>query len=242
LLRAKDSPRKRKFVALANSQSLIHFHFIPDYELRWRALTALQVLGPQGKGAIPTLTELLDEPLAAENALLALLRMPGPEIVQSLARALTNENKNVRMNAASRLALLGSVAASAGPALIRSLRDKDEFVRGVKAGALGDVGADTVFAVPVLIRCLEHPSPVVRQHSAIALLRLGTQAKAAVPALQKALKDSDSAVRLFARSALEKIVSESEPKVSLDEPPQFHLDEHCDGYRGCRVRECGCTV
>ena len=60
MMRCKDSPFRKKMVALCSKQSFIKFNFRPPADtLQWRGALGIYVLGPAGKAAIPELINLL---------------------------------------------------------------------------------------------------------------------------------------------------------------------------------------
>ena len=96
------------------------------------AAFAFQILGEKGKGAIPFLIQLIDDPqtppeIAARAT--RILRYLGPEAVAALTLQLANRDALVRSFAASGLQTLGTNARSAVPALVQCLKDENFTVR-----------------------------------------------------------------------------------------------------------------
>ncbi|MBM3242164.1 HEAT repeat domain-containing protein [Candidatus Poribacteria bacterium] len=152
----------------------------------------------------------------------------GEPAVPLLIEALSDENWQVRLNAAVALGQIGDSAAvpaliaalndeawevranatvalgkmgqTVVPALIAALKDQDAPVRRNAARALGDIGDPT--AVPALIEILNDEDGEVRGSAAVALGEMGP---VAVPALAAALKDENEAVGAMATWALQLI-------------------------------------
>jgi HEAT repeat protein len=142
----------------------------------------------------------------------------GRAVVPALARALTDDDDQVRVNAALALFKIGPDAGEAVPALIGALRDKDNRVRMDAAMALFKIGPDAREAVPALIaamQAVENKTSVmnigvsIRAEAAQALGRIGPDARAAVPALTVALRDDDPVMRTAATEALRRIDPEA---------------------------------
>jgi len=112
----------------------------------------------------------------------------GKGAVAPLARALDDEDSNVR--AAATLALC-DMSRPAIPALIKALKNKDPFVRYRVPPALGEFGPAAKDAVPALCRVLDDRTEhtIMRLTAALALGMIGPAAKDAVPALVRALSD-----------------------------------------------------
>jgi HEAT repeat protein len=122
--------------------------------------------------------------------------------VQDLIRALKEQNRDVRKNAAVAIEKIGPAAKAAVPALIVALKDPDDDVRHYAAEALGRIGGEARDAVEALGEALQDKSKDVRQSAAWALGKIGTEAKGAAPALIETLKDQDKDVRLTAAWSL----------------------------------------
>jgi len=120
-----------------------------------------------------------------------------PSAVEPLARALRDENNDVRCQASGALAKFGRGAVEP---LTTVLADPDPDVRVVAAGVLGDIGDASV--VEPLIGTLRDANDDVRGAAGGALIRAGN---AAVDPLIGATKDSDRNVRLYAAGALKYI-------------------------------------
>jgi len=150
---------------------------------------------------------------------------------KALIERLTDDNSEVRKDAAEQLAALGPKARAAVPALIRGLSDDlDDYVRWSMLEALADIGpaaADAIDAIFPLLgdedlmeeaaaslariggngvkklgEALGDPDAEIRRVAARALAECGTGARAAMPALLGALQDRDDHTRLAATETL----------------------------------------
>jgi hypothetical protein len=98
---------RQRIRALLSRQSVIKLHPFRPSDERGQALAALDALGPNAKAAVPALEGLLRERPPDHRALLVLARI-GPEAVPTLTRALTNEEKVIRLGARSCLEMMRS--------------------------------------------------------------------------------------------------------------------------------------
>jgi HEAT repeat protein len=89
--------------------------------------------------------------------------------VPSLVEALEDADPQVRGDAATQLALLGSGASEAVPALTQALQDPSSVVRANAAWALEKVGVEAMEAVPTLILTLGDEDGWVRTKASDAL-------------------------------------------------------------------------
>lgn len=120
-----------------------------------------------------------------------------PAAVDPLARALQDENDDIRCQASGAIVKFGAGAAEP---LRRMLTDPNPDTRILAAGVLGDSGETS--AVEPLITALRDENDDVRGAAAGALMRMGG---AAVEPLVAATKDADRNVRLYAAGALKYI-------------------------------------
>ena len=120
-----------------------------------------------------------------------------PAAVEPLARALGDENDDLRCQASGALVKFGRGVVEP---LAKMLADPDPEVRIVAAGVLGDTGEAS--AVDPLIGALRDGNSDVRGAAGGALFRIGD---AAVEPLIAATKDTDRNVRLYAAGALKYI-------------------------------------
>ncbi len=156
--------------------------------------------------------------------------------VADVARELDDEHENTALNAAYRLARIGTPAI---PTLSNFLDDESESVRrnaayGLSAiGApavpglverlghdaaqavqiLADIGGGAEEAVPRLVDTLEDEDPEVRRWSAEALGNVALAEPAVVSGLKKQMKDTDGDVRRTAALALARLGPAAESAV-----------------------------
>ncbi|AFY52767.1 HEAT repeat-containing protein [Rivularia sp. PCC 7116] len=144
-------------------------------------------------------------------------------VIPALIKALQDENKQVRSNAALSLGEIekSNPSPSIVTALSKALKDENATVRYSAAYALGKVakGGYRAYkkiyqAVPALIQVLQDENAQVRSRAALVLNQikeiekpiLQKQAKAVakeIPALNQALSHKDAQVRRYAAKALE---------------------------------------
>jgi HEAT repeat protein len=134
----------------------------------------------------------------------------GANGVPVLAKALTDENANVRAGAALALGYMGfdvpdarPGVQAAVPAVVGLLKDKESLVRKSAASSLRLIGNKEEATVKALIDALADPDRDVRYCSADAIPSIGPAATPAVPSLIKLLKDQgDEGIRKSAARAL----------------------------------------
>jgi len=159
-------------------------------ESRTKALDQLEELGPLAKAAIPVLIDTLTDSdkeirRKARNALASM----GECAVESLVRALSHKNSDVRYEAGFALELIGPKAKAAIPTLIRTFQfDEYSSVRVISAWALGKINDPKV--IPLLIHAMKTDEDVmVRRASASALGLFRSEVKTVVPVLLDAMQD-----------------------------------------------------
>lgn len=96
---------KLELQALLNKQSLVKFDIGRPANRRSQALAALDALGPEAKAGVPALEELLHENPPDHRAVLVIARL-GPDAAPALTRALTNDQKVIRLGARACLEML----------------------------------------------------------------------------------------------------------------------------------------
>ena len=94
----KESRWRQSLRTLLSKQSLIKITIPRPPDTRGEALAALDALGPIGKDAVPALEDLLHENPPDHRALIVLAGI-GPEAIPTLTRALTNNEKAIRLGA-----------------------------------------------------------------------------------------------------------------------------------------------
>lgn len=127
-----------------------------------------------------------------------LLEMKAEESFDALVEALSNRNKNIRLNAAKILGFIGNSAAI--EPLINTLRDHNKLVRREASTALARFGQD---AVDPLINILDDDDWKVRGAAAWALGNLKDEK--AIEPLEKLLDDESGFVKAGAKNAIQNI-------------------------------------
>lgn len=140
------------------------------------------------------------------------LRPLRDDAVVALARALSDDDPAMRLNAARMLWQLGSPhgiddldpidITAARDALVAVLRDDDRDVRAAAAIALGAMQRDAMPAVPALIDALQDEWDGVRGQACHALRSIGPQAASAPLVLDALARDPVAHVRQCADVAL----------------------------------------
>jgi len=174
-----------------------------DSELRMATIEALSRFGPEAGAAVPLVIGALADscPPVAQRAVQSVPAF-GSAAVPGLIETLKHPSRQVRLNAAEALGLIGPDAQAAVPALIEALADVDTATGFYAEEPLERIGPA---AVNHLIAALRDDRAVVRGAAARILGRLGGDAKPAVGALTAALKDPDEFVRSQAAYALANI-------------------------------------
>lgn len=123
--------------------------------------------------------------------------------VPDLARALGDENNDVRSAAGW---ALGQIGPAAIPYLREALKNDNPQVRSGAAYALGYMGPVAEDAVPALLQTMKDEDQVVRIDAILALDKMQASSRAVVKALIRVLdEDNDDFVRLSAARVLNKI-------------------------------------
>jgi len=152
-----------------------------DYEsivLRQTIIDSLALAGPLAAGAVP-----------------------------ALARALEDDNANVRRKACDTLGALGPRAEGGMDSLFeRLILDEDDAVKDAAANSLAQIGQP---AVAMLFDLLERGGPDLQWRAARAIGQTGTAAKSVVPRLKRAFGNSSIHVRIEAVDAVWKISRDS---------------------------------
>ena len=174
-------------------------------EIRMQAVRCLGKLGPDGKSALPVLTQHIkngDPPLRlpAFTAMIAI----GPEVkdVPMLAESLKAADPEFRRLAAEALAKLGPLAKPAIPALLENLKSKDKSLRLVAMRGLEIIGKEAKDAITPLTELMQDADSEVAIAAAIALTKVGGDAKETIPFLRKALRTGSSELKKRAAQGL----------------------------------------
>jgi len=168
-----------------------------DYDrerLRAKAVEALSYLAPASTGVYPYLDKQLNDKMArgpAREASLAVLSL-GDKAASLFAKALGDEDPEVRRQAARYLGQFRLPRKEIARALVRALQDEDHRVRTEAALALGEtaythgsMGVPPSDVVPSLIQLVatdQHFGPVVASQKALG--DIGAAARKAIPVLR----------------------------------------------------------
>lgn len=218
-LRAKDSNFELLMIGLKRRQG-ITFGFRTADERRWQAVREFSRFSV---GAIPVVTNLLDDPALAVQAT-QILSGTGLAGAVPLIRALNHTNASVRMYAVAGLDSLyvnsvrfNNLVRSPGwsghfptnvavAAIVKLLKDESPNACASAAFTLGSMREQPESVIPALTECLaETTDSQVRQAAAEALGKYGRRAIAAVSRLKQLVDDSDPAVRTAPDRALKRI-------------------------------------
>jgi hypothetical protein len=156
---------------------------------------------------------LVDPGEQHRQAIVDQLRLLGTKSVPALIDALSDQDVQMRRNAA--LVLIALAASyevkpqvdirEAIPALIKATDDVDTDVRAWAAHALAEIGPDAAPAIPALLILLKDTQEGPRNTSCMALGNMGSAAATALPMLHEALHDPSQDVRRFAQRAIDSI-------------------------------------
>jgi HEAT repeat protein len=163
-----------------------------DYYTASEIKQAIEIMGIS---VIPLILEDLNDhrPVVRKFCVSLVGEIAGVKVLDSLVKALSDKDYEVRATAASALGKIGKLANNAVPSLIKALQDPDPDVRSSASLAIGMIGHDQ--AVPFLISVLHDPNDQVRAAAIESLGELGTGAKDAIKELINCLQDSDDRVR-----------------------------------------------
>ncbi|MDB6109074.1 MAG: repeat protein [Pedosphaera sp.] len=195
-LQSRDSRLKLKLEELAYKQSVVQFRFNYAEDARRKAVLAFRILGPEARGAVPELSEMLNDPELSSDAGEALAGI-GREGVPALIGGLTNLDWRVRAAVLPPLSALGTNAEPALPVIIAALEDTIPEVRLGAFRTLGSAGQNQPeLVLPVLIEKFHSGDAAMRRYSLAALARFGTNHMAEVmPVLLEGLADQDGFVQ-----------------------------------------------
>ena len=172
-----------------------------------RAFSALEILGPSAREAMPELIAQFQQAELSPWAADAIMRVDPEAAMGVLAEALSHTNKTVREVAADRLGF-SNVATNADPiipALLRALKDSDPQVRIGVAFALGRFRKSPNVVVPALIWQLSDTNIYCRLYALDALAEFGNHARAAAPAIQQCISETNAHYRARAVAALVRV-------------------------------------
>ncbi len=186
-LRAKDSPVTLELLTLAGKQHFITIHHLPAANRNQVAADAFELLGAEGKAAVPALVEIFDEKISPASRYYAAVSLAwfGPAAKAagpSFARAAGETNMTgyygmlLRHHAILSLASIHAEPGIAIPVLNAGLSDDDWQIRLDCISALGSFEDAAKPAVSNLFGLLRDPEPPVRQAAAIIIKRIDPEA------------------------------------------------------------------
>jgi RNA polymerase sigma factor (sigma-70 family) len=196
----------------------------PPSTRRYRAMLALDALGPAAKPLLPQLAECLQGANCPKEAAMALAAI-GPEGCDVLTKSIVS---TTNFAAACSIWALGARRAG-GPDTVAALEHiltsgEPPFQDAQAAWALAQIGQDRDQLVPMFIDGLKSKREDMRWACALALGELGPDACDAVPALVEALQDKEASVRRDAAQALQEIDPAAAARAGVSEPiAQRHI-------------------
>ena len=134
------------------------------------------------------------------------------EAIPVLMAALQEKDIDLRMQAASTLALRRPNIKELAPVFMEGLKSKSAGVRQQALQGLQLVGPGAQAAAPELLDIMQNdPDPRLKEHAMHALQSVGGDAKEVLPALKKMLNSDDASVRLVAVQVVWKFGSNALP-------------------------------
>lgn len=122
--------------------------------------------------------------------------------VVPLRTLLRDENREVRIRAASAIQALGTEAASAVGELFEMAREEDDGLQAAAAEALGQIGGPPHETITALLGLLTPPAPLVLVSAIRSLGKLGHEAAYAVPSIIPFLQHENEEIRKAAAEAI----------------------------------------
>jgi HEAT repeat protein len=175
----------------------------------------------KGKPTSFWIKKLQHKDVAARKEAVQALTVIGPEAsaaVHALARALDDDETEIRLGALTALGAIGPGARDAVPAVMQAARDDDDSYRAVALRALGGIGPVDEAVLPTLVKELLTPRDSPASKACLAALeslkQIGPGASPALPDLTKALRSSDARVRSAMIPILAAIGGEGVPAVA----------------------------
>lgn len=187
---------------------------------------AWEILGTNGKSAIPVLAALINQPQITRDdysvwtACAKAISFLGPDAIIPILTAATNLHGNHEMwELLSNMGNLGPAGAPAIPAIIQWADEPDDWVREGVVNALGGIGQRPDLCIPVLMKILERPgNGMVRRDAATSLGAFAKDSNIVLPELIKLLKDPDWEAREGAVSGLGRITDRPDVVIPLIVP------------------------
>lgn len=127
------------------------------------------------------------------------------ELLVPLIGALSDKDRQVRIEAAKALGIYEGEGAVALPSLKEALKDKDGHVRTFAALALWRIDRQVKVGLPILMTALKNDDGDLRRVALLSLATMKSQARPALPGILELLKDEEEEVRAAAARALANI-------------------------------------
>jgi HEAT repeat protein len=184
----------------------------PVKYVRWQAADALGKIGIGSKSVIKGLLDrLLDDEEDVRSASARSLSMVHPEVVRSLAKALTHADPQLRGGAAQALGEMGEIGVKALPALKKALKDPNLDVRARVARTLGELAPFDAHVLDALVLALEDDHLAVRREAAEAICQPGHNFETVSTLYLQLLNDTDPEIRTLGSLALSDLGEQSIP-------------------------------
>jgi HEAT repeat protein len=193
------NPTTRKRAVVMISAGL--WHFSP--EVRQRAAEVLARIGPEVRGVVPALVNMLSDPdkkvrTSASNV----LGVFGPAAEAAIPALVQLLGGGDDLDAP---VSLGQIGPAAIPPLVNFLKNGEKGQRSGAACALGVMGPKAMPALPALIEALRQNDATVQFAILEALCEIRPDGTMAVPAIIPVLKARDVGLRALAAWALSRI-------------------------------------
>jgi HEAT repeats len=187
MLRAKDSPLKKKSIKLLDRQDLVRIEITTDTAKAYEAALAFNALGAGAVSAVPDLIKIYEQKISVTS----------------------------QYSTAEALGGIGPTATDAIPALLQGLKSTNAEVRCDTVWALGRIHGEPASVVPQLQKALHDPTGYVRVAAIVALGFFGTNAASAIPDLTAMLNDQNEYMRGAATNTLKQIDPEAAAKAGV---------------------------
>ena len=159
------------------------FEFTPSEDYKKRALLALDILGPEGRKALPDLKKMLRRGELPSSVVNTIVHVD-PEPMDFLIEMMSHTNSKVRSAVSWKLGQLQPHDEKSIKMLISALADPELDVRSGSANSLGKIGLFPELVVPALAASLDATKRMVEMNKVrYSPRRYGAKAKLAVPKL-----------------------------------------------------------